>query len=275
MMILRKIADKIFGVYFDDPSYNYTQVIVMFWVWMILISATFFLVCSLLLKLLHFFVGMKWLAPKNKISIADADENATLLEEKEKKKKKWIVYLHNTVNIFFYLTLLTGIFGVVMSIVPFSAFGEISAFWTILISLVIYSGSILLWLILAIPSKKDKVEDDQETISFTHKAKLTFKMRPCLMGTMVVGTLFLSLFWPLVTRGACETFFNDDYGFSFGKHTGISTKFTRKFWITDPVCPAGKPCHVYATVPDDPTTQVFLNVHTSYDVDNITLNYGT
>ena len=58
-----------------------------------------------------------------------------------------------------------------------------------------------------------------------------------------------------------------------GKYT-YSSAFTRLLSIPK-VCPAGPPCHVYATLPFDTSSSVYINVHTHNDVNNITVSYAT
>lgn len=38
-------------------------------------------------------------------------------------------------------------------------------------------------------------------------------------------------------------------------------------------CPPGPPCHVYATVPEDPHQAFFLNIHTHTDVEEVIVFY--
>ncbi len=40
-----------------------------------------------------------------------------------------------------------------------------------------------------------------------------------------------------------------------------------------PICPPGKPCHVYATIPENATDNVFISVHTHKDVKELSLIY--
>eukprot|EP00330_Aristerostoma_sp_ATCC50986_P002187 CAMPEP_0114588298 /NCGR_PEP_ID=MMETSP0125-20121206/11032_1 /TAXON_ID=485358 ORGANISM="Aristerostoma sp., Strain ATCC 50986" /NCGR_SAMPLE_ID=MMETSP0125 /ASSEMBLY_ACC=CAM_ASM_000245 /LENGTH=512 /DNA_ID=CAMNT_0001784617 /DNA_START=164 /DNA_END=1702 /DNA_ORIENTATION=- len=249
----------------------------MFWATSIALSFAFFLVLTIALKLISRFLTKKYLNRPAKVLASDP--NATLLDEAEKTSHKWLRYLVKFLDILFKISTLVMIFNLVMTFIPFSAFGEVSVVLTIFLSLFIYSGSILLWIALNISSKKDKIEEELETtvpkINFQEKVKLSFKRRPYAMGTMIVSSLFLSFFVPLTTSGACMNFYNKNYGWQFYEMSSVSSKFMRKFTIPNDVCPPGKPCHVYATLPEDTATQVFFNVHTSYDVDNITLNYDT
>ena len=65
------------------------------------------------------------------------------------------------------------------------------------------------------------------------------------------------------------------YGGGAGKNMYYySSAFTR-YLTMDKVCPPGRPCHVYATLPFDTSSSVFINVHTHVDVTQITINYDT
>lgn len=48
----------------------------------------------------------------------------------------------------------------------------------------------------------------------------------------------------------------------------------RQFELS-PACPEGKPCHLYATLPEDAAHAVFINVQTAKNVKNLTVFYDT
>lgn len=51
----------------------------------------------------------------------------------------------------------------------------------------------------------------------------------------------------------------------------FSTKWTRNHWIPDSVCKDGAVCHIYATLPKNAATEVFINLHTGTDIKQIEL----
>lgn len=61
-------------------------------------------------------------------------------------------------------------------------------------------------------------------------------------------------------------YYNDILGF------GINTYLTRIFQLKDS-CPSGAPCHMYATIPEDPSEAFFLNLHTHTDVNKVIVFY--
>lgn len=86
----------------------------------------------------------------------------------------------------------------------------------------------------------------------------------------LVCTLFINFFF----QNTCITLFNETFGLPLDRFSTMSTKFTRYFQLSQ-VCAAGPPCHVFATVPEDASNAVFLNVHTSLSVDSLTIKYDT
>jgi len=68
-------------------------------------------------------------------------------------------------------------------------------------------------------------------------------------------------------------FYNEGYGSVF-EGFGISTRFSRYYQL-DTVCPAGQICHLYATLPEDSSKGVILNVQTGRDVSSIIIGYDT
>jgi hypothetical protein len=49
--------------------------------------------------------------------------------------------------------------------------------------------------------------------------------------------------------------------------------FSRYFQYDKP-CPPGPPCHLYATVPEDASYAVFINIHTHISISsNVSIHY--
>lgn len=74
--------------------------------------------------------------------------------------------------------------------------------------------------------------------------------------------LIASIALPLLFYKTCISFYNEQIGYTsriFGP--AFNTYWTRLLELHQS-CPPGPPCHVYATIPEDPTTAFFLNVHT-------------
>lgn len=51
----------------------------------------------------------------------------------------------------------------------------------------------------------------------------------------------------------------------------FSTQWTRNHWLPDRVCKDGTVCHIYATLPKNAATEVFINLHTGTDIKQIEL----
>ena len=89
-----------------------------------------------------------------------------------------------------------------------------------------------------------------------HKWKYIFKL--IIIGGSII---FLGFFF----TGICVSFYDEHatiYPTEIGvKDTGVSTRMTRS-WKFNQFCAGIKPCHVYATAPDDAARSVFVNFHT-------------
>jgi hypothetical protein len=75
--------------------------------------------------------------------------------------------------------------------------------------------------------------------------------------------------------GGCIAFYEDFVGLRIEAiDLSVSTTLSRYFQLAD-ICPPGKPCHIYATLPEDATTAVFINLHTNIKHENIAVLYDT
>lgn len=75
--------------------------------------------------------------------------------------------------------------------------------------------------------------------------------------------------------GGCIAFYEDYVGLKIkALDLSVSTTLSRYFQLQD-ACPPGPPCHVYATLPEDATTAVFINAHTNVQHENIVIKYDT
>eukprot|EP01017_Pseudomicrothorax_dubius_P005321 TRINITY_DN11320_c0_g2_i2.p1 TRINITY_DN11320_c0_g2~~TRINITY_DN11320_c0_g2_i2.p1 ORF type:complete len:567 (-),score=92.87 TRINITY_DN11320_c0_g2_i2:57-1757(-) len=76
-----------------------------------------------------------------------------------------------------------------------------------------------------------------------------------------------------VSGGLCIAAYHDTVGINVDTLM-LSTRFTRKFYL-DEVCPLeGGPCHLYATIPENASDSVFINVHTHKSVDQVIIRYA-
>jgi len=96
---------------------------------------------------------------------------------------------------------------------------------------------------------------------------------------VIAGIVLLVLLPILMNSFTYKSCFNDhvdptfEWKFYGGKYI-YSSAFTRSLHL-DKVCPPGPPCQLYATLPFDTATSVFLNIHTHIGVKEITVNYET
>jgi hypothetical protein len=83
----------------------------------------------------------------------------------------------------------------------------------------------------------------------------------------------ISILLPLLGHRTCLCFYNDEIGYyNYTLGYGINTMATRFFQLKR-ACPPGPPCHLYATLPEDSITSVFINLHTHKGVSNVTVHY--
>lgn len=82
---------------------------------------------------------------------------------------------------------------------------------------------------------------------------------------MLILWLAVSVFLVVATKGACVSYYNDNYGFQVGKDIRVSTEFTRILEL-EQLCKEGTVCHLYPTLPEDASTSVFFNVHAGSDL---------
>jgi hypothetical protein len=80
--------------------------------------------------------------------------------------------------------------------------------------------------------------------------------------------LGLSIFLVIATKGACVCFYNNSYGLKIGDDVEISTGFSRSLTLQPP-CPKRGLCHLYATLPEDASTGVFINAQAGIDVSSL------
>mmetsp|Transcript_45830 Transcript_45830/g.115418 ORF Transcript_45830/g.115418 Transcript_45830/m.115418 type:complete len:471 (-) Transcript_45830:104-1516(-) len=88
----------------------------------------------------------------------------------------------------------------------------------------------------------------------------------------VVGRPHLFLFWSglllLFFVAFCMSFFLEDSCYTFYPWT-VTTKFTRSYKSDNCTEEAPAPCHVYLTVPRDPSYEMIVNFHTRYSLDDL------
>ena len=100
-----------------------------------------------------------------------------------------------------------------------------------------------------------------------------YKLYPCrFIFIAIIGIIYVAVV-PQITAKSCMAYYSPKGTVAFGPFW-ISTAFSR--WLSVPkVCPHGKICHIYSTLPEDSATSVILNVHTGIDVTNLQASYDT
>jgi hypothetical protein len=153
-----------------------------------------------------------------------------------------------------------------------SGFNVIPVFPGILASLFVLSLRFLLSLLLNCPLSV--IENNQGTRLYRKVFETMNRLYPKRVVGGIAGVVLLSLFMHTLTYKSC---FNDhvdptfEWKFYGGKYI-YSSALTRYIHLPK-ACPPGPPCQLYATLPFDTATSVFLNIHTHVDVKDITINY--
>lgn len=87
---------------------------------------------------------------------------------------------------------------------------------------------------------------------------------------VVTGTALIA---PLITHKSCIVDHTVGYGISLLNGKVIYSSSLVRYLTLDKVCGGEAPCHIYATVPFDTSSSVFINVHTNIHVKEIVVNY--
>jgi hypothetical protein len=90
---------------------------------------------------------------------------------------------------------------------------------------------------------------------------------------IMVTIMSVSIILPVMWDGFCVNSFQDFGGIIFGT-ASLSSSIVRSFQMTD-FCPVGPPCHLYATLPEDTSSAVFINAHTHEMYEQLDLQYDT
>lgn len=184
--------------------------------------------------------------------------NATYQRSKMVKTLYWIAY--------FFKLLCT----ICLSFTPlcWSAFGKLPIAAAIFLLLFIYYFRFLCDVMEFRPNsvKQLKNKDNENVFLFNLKKFARINIVTCRRYKIFyicanVLIIFFSIFLPFLFENSCVTFHNPKIGFSLGS-ADLSTKITRQTSENEK-CPAGVPCHVYATLPENTTNSVFLNFHTN------------
>lgn len=127
------------------------------------------------------------------------------------------------------------------------------------------------------PHIKEKLKDQSYLpIRKLHmQAYCVYKLYPYASKVIVSFAFFYAIFLPLLTAKSCLAYYTPEYGSAFDAYT-MSTNMIRLFSFSfAQICPAGRICHVYSTLPEDPSTSVFLNIHTGADIDILDVHYSS
>ena len=128
-------------------------------------------------------------------------------------------------------------------------------------------------------------ETDERTIDIEERPirqnrgsrlKLAFRRYKVIIVLLFLVSVGFGVVIPLFMQDTCLcSDANSSTGIPIQNNLVFSTRMMRNIMMKKNVCPAGAPCHVYATLPADTSSAVFINAHTDYDVDGVTVSYDT
>jgi len=194
----------------------------------------------------------------------EAFGNVTYQKSKLIKVLYWIAYFWNLLSL------------ICLSFTPlcWSAFGKLPIAGAIFLLLFIYYYRFFYDVMEFRPNsvKNMKNKDHENCFKFHMKQFARINIVTCrrykifYIGANVL-IIFFAIFLPFLFQNTCVTFHNPIIGWKIG-NADLSTKITRQTSLNTK-CPAGPPCHVYATLPENATNAVFLNFHTNQKHDNV------
>lgn len=151
-----------------------------------------------------------------------------------------------------------------------SALGIIPIWSSMIITLLIFGVKFMAMIFYYSPNFLNKMPKQNPSYCsrICRRVGITLSMNRLPFGIFISFAFLYSIVVPLITAETCMDFFNYGYGSTF-EDFGISTKFSRYFQI-DTACPQGTMCQFYATLPEDSSTSVIMNVHTGVDISSIT-----
>lgn len=165
---------------------------------------------------------------------------------------------------------------IILSLIPTfcSAFEVIGVFEAIcLIFIIIYSKFLLELSYLENSTMK---KNDKCSIYFSNLIKKIKKTITKFPAYFFIGTALISAYsigFPLFGEKTCLCFYNDEIGLYLNFYGSINTKMTRYFQLKE-ACPPGPPCHIYATLPENSSSSVFINFHTNKQIKEAFIFYS-
>ena len=172
------------------------------------------------------------------------------------------------------VTLCAFLASIAWGFVPISlmAFDLISTSWSVILSSLILLAGYMGHLYRQYPSasKPSKTEAGR----FMRVLRIAAQNGTASMQLVLVLIIIFSFGFTALMKGTCIAIYNgEDIGFVFpGETFSWSSTLTRHFELNTQ-CPPGPPCHFFATLPEDSSSSVIINVHTDVNTRNITVYY--
>ena len=209
--------------------------------------------------------GNTWSANRNYNTFPHQD-NINLVNPNKKKQFKCLDYL---AEIFSWVSYLS--FAAIS--VCLSAFSVIPLWSSILITFLLGLLKLNKNIHQIYAFENEEANSNKRVTSFVESWRFMMSRHSKLFLFGVAFVTGTALIAPLITHKSCINDHTAGYGISLLNGKVIYSSSLVRYLTLDKVCGGEAPCHIYATVPFDTSSSVFINVHTNVHVKEIVVNY--
>jgi len=256
----------------------------------IVVGTCFVILLALFLRFIAFLLD-RYLVPKDTYSMIEDEEqdeapfvrqNDSSVSQQADDKSKWALSkgVQLFICILYTVSSVLFIFSIfIISVIPAVFYGlHILAIGSTIFAILFYYALVILLLGIRWSRRRKIKVDDAEghiNINRTNRIRLLMQTHKVTFGLLCALAVVFSFAIPLALRDSCICIFSKDHGISILNGTAVfSTNLIRSFTV-EKQCKEGAPCHVYATLPSNTSSSVFINVHTHIDVDAVKIEYDT
>lgn len=195
--------------------------------------------------------------------VSDEDDS----EAEITTETKVLLCFSTLVNIFSWLSAIMWAFIPIV----FMGFDLLNPIWSIVLSSLILLNEYLNYLYRQYPSASKRANSKISRISRVLRIAAQHSTA-AMQGTLILIAIY-SFGLTFLFQGTCLALYNNENaGFVYKDAFALSTSLTR-FFTLGTQCPPGPPCHFFATLPEDGSTGVIINVHTDIKTVDITIFY--
>lgn len=153
-----------------------------------------------------------------------------------------------------------------------SAFNVIHPLLAAVLAFSILFFRLLIGLYFKAPSSRKKDSRSQNVI---RGIRISYQVHRFSTKMKFFAIVAFSIGLPFFYQDFCLSSFNGIRAGSIipDELASVSTRFSRMINLPK-MCPPGPPCHVFATLPENASNSILINVHTHVSVENVTLYYS-